>query len=493
MVEDGRGDRDAFDTDAAIDDFLQIGARNQMIVFQLEQILFLAAVDKTEVLRNDFVGDKPPQRTLRQPCAQLAVKHPLLADLDGGMQAEFAGVVRHNGFVDRREDLALANFIRYVQRQIVAAHDHILGGHGDRLAVLRLEQVVGRQHQKARLGLRFGRQRYVDGHLVAVKVGIVSRTDQRMQLNGPPFDQNRFKGLDAQAVQRRRTVEQHRMVFDYFFEDIPNDIVGALNQTARGFDVVGVLFLDNFLHDKRLEQLQRHLFGQTALVQFELRTNHDDRATGIVHALAQQVLTETALLAFEQIGQRFERAIAGTGDRAPTASVVDQGVDRFLQHAFFVADDDFRGSQLQELVHAVVAVDHASIQIIEIGRSKAPTVQLHHRTQVGRQDGQDVQHHPLRPVAGFFECFHDFQPLDDAGFLLPGGRAEFLAQFSRHLIDVDFGQQFFDRFGTHRCAERIAPAFFLLFTEFLIGEDLFFAQAGFFVIAGVKHNIGSKI
>jgi hypothetical protein len=106
--------------------------------------------------------------------------------------------------------------------------------------------------------------------------------------------------------------------------------------------------LDELLHDERLEQLERHFLGQTALVQLQLRTDDDNRTAGIVDALAEQVLAETALLALEHVGQGFERAVAGAGDRTAAAAVVDQGVNRFLQHALLVADDDFRRAELQQ-------------------------------------------------------------------------------------------------------------------------------------------------
>ena len=41
--------------------------------------------------------------------------------------------------------------------------------------------VVGGQHQDARFELGFERQRQVDGHLVAVEVGVERRADQRVQ------------------------------------------------------------------------------------------------------------------------------------------------------------------------------------------------------------------------------------------------------------------------------------------------------------------------
>ena len=72
------------------------------------------------------------------------------------------------------------------------------------------EQVVGGQHQEAGLRLGLGRQRDVDRHLVAVEVGVISGTGQRMQLERAALDQDRLKGLDAEAVQGRRAVEHDR-------------------------------------------------------------------------------------------------------------------------------------------------------------------------------------------------------------------------------------------------------------------------------------------
>jgi hypothetical protein len=81
-------------------------------------------------------------------------------------------------------------------------------GHDDGLAVGRAEDVVGAHHQHAGLHLRLHGQRHVHGHLVAVEVGVEGGADQRVQLDGLALDQHRLEGLDAEAVQRRRAVEQ---------------------------------------------------------------------------------------------------------------------------------------------------------------------------------------------------------------------------------------------------------------------------------------------
>ena len=63
---------------------------------------------------------------------------------------------------------------------------------------------------------------HVHGHLVAVEVGVEGRADQRVHLDRLAFDQHRLERLDAQAVQRRGAVQQHRMLADDLLEDVPN-------------------------------------------------------------------------------------------------------------------------------------------------------------------------------------------------------------------------------------------------------------------------------
>src|SRR6202030_2941040 len=84
--------------------------------------------------------------------------------------------------------------------------------------------------------------------------------------------------------------------------------------------------------DERLEELERHLLGQATLMQLELGTDHDDRAAGVVDALAQQVLPEPALLALEHVGERLERPLVGAGDDAAAPPAVEQGVDSLLHN-----------------------------------------------------------------------------------------------------------------------------------------------------------------
>src|SRR5690606_35632859 len=134
-----------------------------------------------------------------------------------------------------------------------------------RVAVGRRQDVVRRHHQRARLELRFERQRNVHGHLIAVEVRVERRADERMQLNRLTLDQHGLERLDTETVQRRRTVQQHRMLADDLLEDIPDLRPFALDETLRGLDRRRLAAKLQLREDERLEELERELLRQTAL------------------------------------------------------------------------------------------------------------------------------------------------------------------------------------------------------------------------------------
>ena len=78
----------------------------------------------------------------------------------------------------------------------------------------------------------------------------------------------------------------------------------------------------------------------------------------------------------------FSGRLPTPGDRAAAAAVVEQGVDGVLKHALLVVDDDRRGAQVHEPLEAVVAVDDAAVEVVEVGCGEAATVELDHGAQV---------------------------------------------------------------------------------------------------------------
>ncbi|MNH22191.1 hypothetical protein D3C79_820360 [compost metagenome] len=112
--------------------------------------------------------------------------------------------------------------------------------------------------------------------MVTVKVGVVSRTYERVKTDSMTFYQDRFKGLDTKSVQRRGTVQQNRMFSDDFFKDIPHFRTYTLNFTFCALDVMGKAFVNQFFHYERLEELQSHFLRKSALVHLQIRSYDDN-------------------------------------------------------------------------------------------------------------------------------------------------------------------------------------------------------------------------
>ncbi len=320
------------------------------------------------------------------------------------------------------------------------------------------QDVVGGQHQDPSLGLSLGRQRQMDSHLVAVEVGVEGVAHQRVYLDRLALDQHRLERLDTQTMERGCAVEQHRMLGDHLFEHVPDLGHHRVDHLLGRLDVLDELALDQPAHDERLEQLQRHQLGQSALVQAQRRAGHDHRTAGVVDALAQEVLTEATLLALEHVGQRLQRPVARAGHRATAAAVVEEGVNRLLQHPLLVVDDDLGSAQIEQALEPVVAVDHAPVEIVEIRGGEAATVQLHHRAQLRRNHRDRLQDHPLRAVVALDEGVDHLQALDRAGLLLSLGGADRLAQQRRLGVEVAGAQKLTNGLGAHAAGEVLTEA-----------------------------------
>src|SRR5579884_173901 len=313
------------------------------------------------------------------------------------------------------------------------------------------------------------------GHLVTVEVGVVRRTNERVKVNRFTFDQHRFEGLNAQAVQRRCAVEQDRMLANHFVEHVPHFRAHAFDHAFRALDVVRLSAIDQLLHHERLEELERHLFGKTALMQLQRRTDDDNRTARVVDALAEQILTETPLLTFEDVAERFERTVVRPRYRTAAASIVDKRIDRFLQHAFFVLDDDLRRAEFEQPLQTVVAVDDAAVEIVQVRRREAAAVELHHRAQFRRDHRHRRENHPLRLVTGIQKRFDHFKTLDSLEPLLSGRLFELFAQLFLEAAQVQIAQKIADRFRAHAGLERRSELV-AIFAILLLREHFAFLQ-----------------
>ncbi len=295
-------------------------------------------------------------------------------------------------------------------------------------------------------------------HLVAVEVGVERVADERVHLDRLALDQHRLERLDAEAVQRRRTVEQHRVLRDHLLEHVPHLGRHRVDVLLRRLDVLHRLALDEPAHDERLEELERHQLRQAALVQPELRPGHDHRAARVVDALAEQVLAEAPLLALQHVAERLQRAVARAGHGAAAAAVVEQRVDGLLQHPLLVVDDDLGRAEVEQPLQPVVPVDHAAVEVVQVGGGEAAAVELHHRAQLRRDHRDRLEDHPLGPVLRLDERVHDLQALDRALLLLALRGLDRVAQRGRLEIEVEVAEQVADRLRPHAAAEVHAEA-----------------------------------
>ena len=290
----------------------------------------------------------------------------------------------------------------------------------------------------------------MDRHLVAIEIGVERTADQRVDPDRLPLHEDRLKGLDSEPVQRRSAVQQHGMLADDLFEVVPHFGTLLLHELARLLDRCGETLVFQPVEQEGLEEFERHLLGKTALMDLQLRTDHDDGAAGVVHTLAEQVLAEPALLALEGVGEGLERAVVRALENASAAAVVEKGVHGFLQHALLVPNDHVRRAQLEQSPKTIVAVDDLSVELVEIARRETSAIEGNQRTKVRRDHRDDVHDHPLGEVPGLAERIHDLQPFRRLRPLLDGPLVPHgVAQLDRQGLEIRFVKQLLGGAGSH--------------------------------------------
>ena len=293
----------------------------------LQALLAQEAVDEGRALRQVVVEDDPAHRgvdDLVLDVLDLGVDHVLVV-VDGGEVEELTRVHEPHGgegldllvlegdehVLAAGEGPALALRALLLLGEVVAAEHDVLRGDGDGLPVRGREDVVRGQHEHAGLDLGLRGEGHVHGHLVPVEVGVEGRADEGMDLDGLALDQDGLEGLDAQAVQGGGAVQEHRVLADHVFQEVPHLGPLLLHHLLGRLDGGDEAFLLELAVDERLEQLEGHLLGQAALVQLQLGADHDDGAARVVDALAQEVLPEAALLALQGVGEGLQGPVVG--------------------------------------------------------------------------------------------------------------------------------------------------------------------------------------
>ena len=189
-------------------------------------------------------------------------------------------------------------------------------------------------------------------------------------------------------------------------------------------------------------------------MQLQLRTDYDHRTAGIIDAFSQKVLPESSRFSFQSIAKRLQWTIIRTPKHAAASSVIEHCVDRFLEHSFFIPDDDLGRAQLHQFFKPVVPVNDAAIKVVEIRCGKTPSIEWYQRAKLRGDHRDHVQNHPFRLVAGltksvdYLQAFGVFDPLQLRSF-----RFHRSPQFVRDFLDINALEQFLDRFCSHHRPE----------------------------------------
>jgi hypothetical protein len=177
-------------------------------------------------------------------------------------------------------------------------------------------------------------------------------------------------------------------------------------------------------------------------------------------------------LALDHVGKRLQRALVGTGHGLAAAAVVEQAIDRLLQHPLLVPDDDVGGLQLEQPLQPVVAVDDAAIQVVQVGRREAAAVERDQRAQLGRQHREHLEDHPLGLDAGLVEGLEHLEPLGELLDLrVRARRVELLPELVDLARDLEALQELADALGTHRRRE-VVTVLLELREVVVLGQEL---------------------
>ena len=132
-----------------------------------------------------------------------------------------------------------------------------------------------------------------------------------------------------------------------------------------------------------------------------------------------------------------------------------------MKHTLFVAEDDFGSLDFEQTLEAIVANEHAAIEVVQVGSGKTTTIEGNEGAQLGRSDGDNLHDHPLGLVAILrgTERLYDLEALE--GIVLLGYRTiavGAVAELIGEAVEVDALQKVENRLCTHFCDELIGVA-----------------------------------
>src|SRR5215204_3914667 len=338
---------------------------------------------------------------------------------------------------EKRLDLGLVEVL-WAVGDVVESEHHVLRGNGDREPVGGQQYVLRGEHEDAGLGLH----------------------------------EHGLERLDAEAVERRRAVQEHRVLLDDVLQDVPNLGTEPFDHLLGAADVRRQGPINEDLHHERLEELDGHQAWEAALVHLQARADHDDRPAGVVHALAEQVLTESALLALEHVGETLERAVTRTRHSTASSPVIEEGVDGLLEHPLLVVHDHVGSAEVEQATKPVIPVYDPAVEIVQVGGGETAAVELDHRAEVRWQHRDGLHDHPLRSVAAHAEGVDDLEAFDRLLALLPSRGGHDVPEILGLVLEVDLSYKVPYGLCAHTAAEVHSVAVLVAETVLHLAEEL---------------------
>ena len=218
-------------------------------------------------------------------------------------------------------------------------------------------------------------------------------------------------------------------------------------------------------------------------MKLEVWSYDDHRSSGVVHALPQKILAESTLLALQHVREALQRSVSRPRNWTATPTIIEESVDRLLEHSLFVIDDDLRSSEIQQSLETVITVDHTPIEIVQVRGGESTAVELHHRSKIRWNDWNKVQDHRTRIVNTLTVLIprvkggHDLESLDSLLATLCGewslclDRLDHLAKLDFFLVKIDSLNESRNGLGTHASFKVLAVAIFELTPKKLIFDN----------------------
>ncbi len=99
-----------------------------------------------------------------------------------------------------------------------------------------------------------------------------------MELDGLALNELRLESLNAQTVERRRTVEEDGVALHHILKNVPDNRLSTINYFLGTLDGLDNAALYQLANDERLVEFCRHERRQAALAHLQLWSDDNHRA-----------------------------------------------------------------------------------------------------------------------------------------------------------------------------------------------------------------------